>query len=68
MLPGTVIPPVSWAFITNALIILQREKVVPNIQPEPPPAQFKAIPSFLIKSYVREEANPTSPQPAFWEL
>ena len=57
MPPGTVIPPLSWAVRSNALINFQREKIVPNIQPESPLALFKAIPSCLMNSYLREEVN-----------
>ena len=35
-----------------------REVVFPNVQPEPSLAQFEAIPSSPITSYVREEADP----------
>ena len=33
------------------------EEIFPNIQPEPPLAQLKAIPSSAIASYAGEEAN-----------
>jgi len=35
-----------------------RKVVLPNIQPEPPVAQFEAIPSSPITGYMREEADP----------
>ena len=33
-------------------------EIFPNIQPEPPLAQFEAIPSHPIASYMGEESNP----------
>ena len=48
-LPGQAVPVFHHSF---------RDKIFPNIQPEPPLAQLEAIPSHPIASHLGEEANP----------
>ena len=57
-LPVTIIPPTPWAACCNTTPLFQR-RILPNIQPEPLPAQLKAITSCPIAHRITSSSELT---------